>query len=270
MDARRAALLRLGGLATALTALFLLFVVGGILDKDRIEAWIDPAGVAAPLAYVVIAGVLGTLLVPGAALAAAAGLLFGPVAGALVSLPSAVLTAVLARWVSARAGGDALHEVSGERLQALTSFARRHGFSAVVVQRLLPIVPDGPFSHAFGVAGVRTRDVALGTLVASGPRAFSYALLGANADDLTGPHALFAVALNVATGALGLVLAWVVVRDEQARIVAGRATARDGGLDGPAGTPERHDAAAGPGATAAGGPTVERPAGASSGTRRGP
>jgi uncharacterized membrane protein YdjX (TVP38/TMEM64 family) len=220
MSTRRAALLRLGGLVGALSLLFLLFLVGDVLDPDRIRAWIDPAGVAAPLAYVVVGGVLGAVLVPGAALAAAAGLLFGPVAGALVSLPSAVLTAVLARGASARAGGSSLDAISGERLGAITAFARRHGFSAVVVQRLLPVIPDGPFSHAFGLAGVRTRDVALGTLVASGPRAFSYALLGANADDLTGPKALIAIAINVATGLTGLVLAAVVVRRERARIAA--------------------------------------------------
>lgn len=221
MPSRRAALLRLGGLVGALSLLFVLFLVGDVLDPERIRAWIEPAGFAAPVAYVLIAGVLGALLVPGAALAAAAGLLFGPLAGALVSLPSAVFSGVLARGTSARAGGDSLAAVSGERLTAITSFARRHGFSAVVVQRLLPVVPDGPLSHAFGLAGVSTRDVALGTLVASGPRAFSYALLGANADDLTGPGALVAVAINVATGALGLTLAAVVVRRERALRSAG-------------------------------------------------
>lgn len=228
MSTRRAALLRLGGLVTGLTALFLVFIVGGVLDGDRIRGWIEPAGVAAPFAYVLVGGVLGAFLVPGAALAAAAGLLFGAVAGALVSLPSAVLTAVLAREASSRAGGDALDVLANDRIAMITSFARRHGFSAVVVQRLLPVVPDGPFSHAFGLAGVRTRDLALGTLVASGPRGFSYALLGANADDLTGPHALFAIGLNVATGLVGLTLAWFVVRRERAWLAAGR------GDDGPA------------------------------------
>lgn len=240
MTSRREALLRLGGIGTGLTALAVLFLVGGVLDGERIRDWIDPAGVAAPLAFVLIGGVLGAFLVPGAALAAAAGLLFGAVAGALVSLPSAVLTAVLAREASARAGGGALDVVAGERMAAIVSFARRHGFSAVVVQRLLPAVPDGPFSHAFGLAGVRTRDLALGTLVASGPRAFSYALLGANADDLTGPHALFAIGLNVATGLLGVTLAWVVVRRERERI------AREGrpgpGTDGHRGAEDATDA----------------------------
>lgn len=223
MTSRRAALLRLGGLVGALSLLYVLFLLGNVLDPERVRAWVEPAGFAAPPVYVLIAGVLGALLVPGAALAAAAGLLFGPLAGALVSLPSAVFSAVLARGASARAGGASLAAVSGERLTAITAFARRHGFSAVVVQRLLPVVPDGPLSHAFGLAGVRTRDVALGTLVASGPRAFSYALLGANADDLTGPGALTAVAINAATGLLGLTLAAVVVRRER-----GLQTARSG------------------------------------------
>ncbi|WP_051471323.1 TVP38/TMEM64 family protein [Patulibacter minatonensis] len=217
MSARRAALLRLAALTASLAVLLVLFNLGGVLDAQRIRSWVDEVGIAAPAAYIVVSGILGAALVPGAVLAATAGLLFGAATGALLSLAAAVVTAVLARGASARAGGDALDVVSGERMRAITSFARRHGFSAVVIQRLLPAVPDGPFSHAFGLAGVRTRDVALGTLVASGPRGFSYALLGANADDLTGPHALFAIGLNIATGALGLILAWLVVRRERAR-----------------------------------------------------
>ncbi|MGX6447413.1 VTT domain-containing protein, partial [Patulibacter sp. S7RM1-6] len=118
---------------------------------------------------------------------------------------------------SARAGGDALDALAGRRLRALTAFARRNGLAAVVVQRLLPVVPDGPFSHAFGLAGVRPWQVALGTAVASGPRALSYALLGANADDLTGAGALVGLGLNVATGAVGLALAGLVLRRERRR-----------------------------------------------------
>jgi uncharacterized membrane protein YdjX (TVP38/TMEM64 family) len=213
---RRAAVLRLGALLGGLSALLLVFAVGGALGTDTIRDWIEPAGVLAPVAYVVVSGVLGAVLVPGAALAAAAGVLFGPVAGALLSLLSGVVTAVLAQRFSARTGQASFERLSGPRLGALTSFARRHGFTAVVVQRLLPVVPDGPFSHAFGLAGVRTREIALGTLVASGPRAFAYALLGSSASDLTGPNAVAGVAITAATGVVGLVLAWVVIRRERA------------------------------------------------------
>lgn len=218
MPARRAAIVRLGGLVGGLGSLLLVFAVAGWIGTDTVRSWVEPAGFLAPLAYILVAGVLGALLVPGAGLAAAAGLLFGALPGALIAIPSAVLTAVLAQRFSARVGGGALDQVSGPRVQALTAFARRRGFSAVVIQRLLPAVPDGPLSHAFGVAGVRTRDIALGTAVASGPRALSYALLGASAADLTGPYALAGIGLNVATGAFGLGLAWVVLRRERQRI----------------------------------------------------
>lgn len=217
MPARHAAFVRLGGLVAGLSSLLVVFAVAGLIGTDTIRDWIEPAGAFAPVAYVLVAGVLGALLVPGAGLAAAAGLLFGAVPGALLSLASGTLSAVLAQRFSFRAAGGALDEVSGPRLQALTAFARRRAFSAVVIQRLLPAVPDGPLSHAFGLAGVRTRDIALGTLVASGPRALAYALLGSGADDLTGANAIAGVALNVATGALGLTLAWLVLRRERAR-----------------------------------------------------
>ena len=216
-SSRRRLVLRLSGLLTTLSGLALVFLVGGVLGTDTIRGWIDPLGPAAPLGYVLIAGVLGAVLVPGAVLAAVAGVLFGAVEGALLAVPSAVLTAVLARTMSARAGGAAVDELAGPRLRALVGFARRNGLLAVIIQRLLPAVPDGPLSHAFGLAGVRTGEIALGTLIASGPRAFSYALLGESATDLNGPHAAAAIAINVATGLAGLALAWIVLRRERQR-----------------------------------------------------
>lgn len=220
MPDRRAAIVRLCGLVTGLASLLAVFAVAGLIGTDTVRSWVEPAGVLAPLAFVLVAGVLGALLVPGAALAAAAGLLFGAAGGAVISVLSGVLSAVLSQRFSAHVGGGTLDEIGGPRVRALTSFARRRGLSAVIVQRLLPGVPDGPLSHAFGVAGVRTRDIALGTAIASGPRALSYALLGANADDLTGPYALAGVGLNVATGAFGLGLAWFVLRRERRRIAS--------------------------------------------------
>lgn len=223
MPTRHGAIARLAGLGLTLAAFLAVFALGGAIGADTIRDWLEPAGAAAPLLYVLVSGVLGALLVPGAALAAAAGLLFGPVTGALISLPAAVLSAVLAQRFSRSAGATAFTQLSGPRLVALASFACRHGVRAVIIQRLLPAVPDGPLSHAFGLAGVRTREIALGTLIASGPRALAYSLLGSSAGDLTGPNAIAGLLLNVGTGALGLALAWVVVRKERARTRALRA-----------------------------------------------
>jgi len=219
--ARRRAWLRIGALVGTLAALAAVFTVGGLVGTDAVRDRIEPAGAWAPLAFVLVSGVAVALLVPGAVMAAASGLLFGAVAGALLIVPAAVLSALLARSFSARIGADALTVVGGERTTALVGFARRHGLTAVVVSRLAPAVPDAPMNHAFGLAGVRAWQVALGTALASGPRGLSYAMLGASADDLTGTQAIAGVALNVATGVVGVALVAWVVRSERRRRAQG-------------------------------------------------
>lgn len=218
---------RLGALVVGLGSLAGVFAAGGVIGPDSIRESIAPLGAWGPLLFIPAGAILGTLLVPGAAISAAAGLLFGPWLGLACALASAVLGALLSRRISASAGGEAFEALASERLRVIAELARRRGLLAVIVARLLPLLPDGPTNHAFGVAGLRGRHLALGTLIASPPRALSYGLLGANADDLTGTAALVGVALNVGTGAVGLLLgAWLVQRGRRdaARARRGRAT----------------------------------------------
>jgi len=76
----------------------------------------------------------------------------------------------------------------------------------VVVQRLLPVVPDGPFNYAFGVAGVAAWPLVLGTLIGSSPRAFAYTALGGSIGNLGSPAAIVAICLLVVEGAIGIAL----------------------------------------------------------------
>jgi uncharacterized membrane protein YdjX (TVP38/TMEM64 family) len=77
----------------------------------------------------------------------------------------------------------------------------------VIVQRLLPVVPDGPFNYAFGVAGVPAWPLVLGTLIGSSPRAFAYTALGDSIDDPWSPLAFVAAGVVVLTGAVGALVA---------------------------------------------------------------
>ena len=90
--------------------------------------------------------------------------------------------------------GDRIQRLRGGLLVSIATTLLM-GLTHALPAWLLPAVPDGPLSHAFGLAGVRTGEIALGTLIASGPRAFSYALLGESATDLNGPHAAAAIAV---------------------------------------------------------------------------
>lgn len=203
---------RLGGLLAALVALALVFIAGGVIGTDEIRGWVEPLGPWGPLLYVPLAALLGTALVPAAALAAAAGLLFGVWTGAAASIAAGTCAALLSRWLSRRAGHEAFEEVANDRVREVGDFAREHGFLAVVVARLAPWLPDGPVNHAFGIAGLTAVAVAAGHLVAAGPRALAYATVGANSDDPTGGDALIGWGINIATGVVGAVLLFLVIR----------------------------------------------------------
>jgi len=198
---------RLALLVATLAALWALFTFTGLVDQDALRARIDAFGALAPLAYVPVSVVLGLLLVPGAVLAAVAGLLFGPVLGGVVSLTAATINAVLALLIARRGGQAGVEELSGPRASAATAAVRRHGMGAVIAQRLAPGVPDGPLSYAFGALGLTAAQIALGTLIGAAPRAFAYASLGSALDDPTSTEGLVGLALLTITAIVGLLVA---------------------------------------------------------------
>lgn len=199
--------LRLAILVGALLATAAAVYVFDVIQPREVRRTVDSFGTLAPVAYVPIAGVLGALLIPGAVLAAAAGALFGAGVGTLVSVLAAVTTSVIAVLTARHTGASkGMEEISGRRLARLRTAVERHGVTTVAIQRLLPAVPDGPMSHAFGLFGVRVRDIVLGTLIGGAPRAFSYAALGASLDDPESPLAVAGAAGLLITGLVGAYL----------------------------------------------------------------
>jgi uncharacterized membrane protein YdjX (TVP38/TMEM64 family) len=153
--------------------------------------------------------VLGAALVPGPVLAGTSGLLFGAAAGTVVTIAASTLSAILSLRVGRVAGGEQVDTlvIDRERAAALLALTRRHGALAVALQRLAPLVPDAPVSYAFGAMGVRTWQIALGTVIGSAPRAFAYTSIGASLDDPGSPLAIAGWAAVVVTGIVGAVLA---------------------------------------------------------------
>jgi uncharacterized membrane protein YdjX (TVP38/TMEM64 family) len=201
--------LRLALLVLGLVAAVVCFSVLDLVSAAEVRRWVDTVGPLAPVAFVFVSGVLGALLVPGPLLAGAAGLLFGAAVGTLATIGAAVVSALIAVLIARRSGGEAL---TGPRLDRVRAGVEEHGVAAVVLQRLIPGVPDGPLSYAFGLFGVSLGAIALGTLIGSAPRAFSYAALGASLDDPESPVAVAGVAVLVVTGVVGAALGRRAVR----------------------------------------------------------
>lgn len=164
--------------------------------------WVEPLGAAAPPAYVVLSAVLGAALVPGPLLAATSGLLFGAALGTAVTIAASTLSAILSLVVGRHAGRAHLEP----RARPLAELAQRHGTLAVALQRLAPFIPDAPVSYLFGALGLRVWQIALGTMLGSAPRAFSYTSIGASLDDPGSPLAVAGWAGVAVTGVVGLLL----------------------------------------------------------------
>ena len=195
--------LRLALFAVVVVGLYLAFVVTDVVRPAEVRAWVAPYGAVAPFVFVVVSAGLGLCLVPGPVLAGASGLLFGAVVGTPVTLAASILSAVLALLIGRRIGREGVEQMSGRRITALTRWLEEHGFEAVVVARLAPILPDSWASYAAGVGGIRVWQMAAGTAVGAAPRAFAYTALGGSLDDLTSPLALVAISVLVVVGVVG-------------------------------------------------------------------
>ena len=195
-----------------LVALGIAVVIWAPVSESGLRDAIEPLGPAAPVGFVPLSALLGLAFVPGPVLAGAAGLLFGTAEGFAVSLCASTLSAVLALTVARHAGRPGVRELDAPRLQALAALAERRGTLAVILQRLLPAVPDAPCSYLFGLAGVKAWQVALGTLVGSAPRAFSYVALGDAAGRRDADLAIVGGGVLLVTGVAGAVAGLVVLR----------------------------------------------------------
>jgi uncharacterized membrane protein YdjX (TVP38/TMEM64 family) len=197
--------LRLAGLAVAVVVAFAVVARSGDLSAERVRAWVDDAGVWAPLAFVLVSASLTVVVFPGPLLAGASGLLFGTAAGFPLSLTAAVLGASAAFLIARAAGGDALEQVAGRRVRAARDAISRRGFLSVLYARIVPGVPYNLVNYGAGLTAIPLRVFAAATALGAAPRAFAYTALGGSLDDLGSPEAIAAIAVLVVMALGGLV-----------------------------------------------------------------
>jgi uncharacterized membrane protein YdjX (TVP38/TMEM64 family) len=195
---------RLAAFAAFLVGLFFLVAVTRVVDVEDVRRAVAATGPAAPLTYVVVSAVLGSVFVPGPILAAGSGMLFGSVLGTFVTLGATVGTATIAGVAGRRAGRGSARALLGTgRAERLDALIDRGGLWAVVGQRFIPGISDALASYAFGAFGVPLWQMAAGAFIGSVPRAFVYTALGASIGDLSAPLAYAAIAVWCVTAVVG-------------------------------------------------------------------
>jgi len=150
------------------------------LEPKRIAETVGAYGALAPAAFAV-ARILGAvLLLPGAVLAIAAGMLFGPFWGAVYNVLAATVGAVLA-FAIARflAPNWAARAVEGRvGLTAMMQSIDAEGWRFVAFVRLMPVLPYNLLNYALGLTSIRLSHFTLATLVFMIPIDVAYSYLG--------------------------------------------------------------------------------------------
>jgi uncharacterized membrane protein YdjX (TVP38/TMEM64 family)/rhodanese-related sulfurtransferase len=204
----RSTLLRLTLLVVlAATAVWLTFNRDKI-DAAMLNAWMEGAGVWAPLAYVVLFAIATVAFVPGAILGLAGGALFGPFWGSILNLLGATAGATIAFLAARYVAGGWVERKTGPRVKRLIEGVEAEGWRFVALVRLIPLFPFNLSNYALGLSRIPLRAYVLTSLLCMVPGVVAYAWLGyAGRGVLTGEagairYALLALAFLAAVALL--------------------------------------------------------------------
>ncbi len=179
-------------LVLALLAGWLVARAHGVPDVAHLRAVVRGAGIWAPVVFVAVYSALALLPVPKNVLTALGASLFGLAGGALLSWAAALAGACLAFAVGRALGRDAVNRLVRGRLGQVDATLRGHGVTAVLLARLVPILPFTAINYGSGVSAVAFSHYLLGSAVGMIPGTIAYAVLGAYSG--TNPWAVGAAA----------------------------------------------------------------------------
>jgi uncharacterized membrane protein YdjX (TVP38/TMEM64 family) len=174
-----------------------------------VRTWIDGAGGAAWATMVVALALLLLAPVPRSALSVLLGVIAGFGPGVAVALTGGLLGGLAAFGLSRALGRAAVTRFAGPRLDRIDRLMVEQGFWALLVGRLIPVVPFVVLSYGAGLTAVRLTPYALSTALGLIPSTVVQVGIGASAGVLAAWATPFTVVPVVAAV---LVLAGLAAR----------------------------------------------------------
>jgi uncharacterized membrane protein YdjX (TVP38/TMEM64 family) len=139
---------RLGRPSVVRLLAMVVLIAGTVAAGHLLNAWLDPlaelrgwvnrAGSAGPLLFIVFFLTLNTVGVPLPVLGAASGVAFGPISGATTSLVAMTITACAQFLLARHVVGDRVRQRFGHAVVRVSQLLERRGVMAVAGTRLLP------------------------------------------------------------------------------------------------------------------------------------
>lgn len=182
----------------AILGLILLAAGGAALTGGPslvgVQQRVDDAGAWGPLVFVAVYAGLTVALVPGTALTLVSGALFGPARGAAYAVCGATIGATMAFAIGRALGRDGVRQLLGPRLPRVEAALDTTGFGAMVILRVLPVVPFNGLNYAAGVTGIRVAPYVAATVLGILPGTVAVAVAGSSLTDPTSPAFLGSLA----------------------------------------------------------------------------
>jgi uncharacterized membrane protein YdjX (TVP38/TMEM64 family) len=148
------------------------------LDAAMLTAWVDAAGPAGPLLFILVYALTTVFLLPGSILTLLGGALFGPLWGTLYNLAGSTLGAGLAFLVARYLAADWVQARNRGLLDRLVRGVDAEGWRFVAFVRLVPLFPFFLMNYALGVTRIRFLAYLLTTAICMAPPAFAFTWLG--------------------------------------------------------------------------------------------
>lgn len=171
---------KVGALIACALGAIVVALVFGPLDVERLRSRIDGAGVWGAAVFLVLYAAMALIPVPKAVLTAAGGALFGLWAGAVLSLAGALVGAIISFGVGRLLGRGSVERLVHGRLAHIDALLTDHGLSAVLLVRLVSVVPFTTTNYACGVLGIRFSHYVLGSVIGMVPGTLAYTALASS------------------------------------------------------------------------------------------
>ena len=170
-----------------LRVLVLFLLVAGIVlvieyrdqfSAESLQAWLNDAGAAAPIIFMVLYALGTVFFLPGSLLTLLGGALFGPFWGSFYNLTGATIGAMLCFVLSRYLASDWVANKTGGRIKQLINGVEKEGWRFVAFVRLVPLFPFNLLNYALGLTKISFSQYSIATYIFMLPGAIAYTYLG--------------------------------------------------------------------------------------------
>ena len=183
-------------------------------DRDRLQAWIDAAGIFGPLLVVTLMGLaIVASPLPSAPIALAAGAAYGHTFGTILVVLGAEIGAIAAFLLARRLGRPFVERHFGRNVAPGFLGSQNTLTFVVFASRLLPFLSFDLISYAAGLSALHLWRFALATLAGIIPASFLLAHLGSAA--MTGDARTATWTALALGGATALSMLFALLRERQ-------------------------------------------------------